>query len=228
MRTVQIGECLGKCGEARLNPNFRNVGRAGSTQMWKELRDGDIGAVLDRWKKIELSGLNTNFWEKLGWAGSTRIFGKKFGLTRIIISPIWSVCGARVLLLRLHVNEPFYITYERVTSHSNGHVWMGHVLSHMNESCHICMSHMNQSCHFTHECIMSCHIWISHVTYESVMSCHIHINHVISHMNASCHVTYTRVMSHTRELSCHIWMRHAMSHIKESCHWYLNTPHLRP
>ena len=71
------------------------------------------------------------------------------------------------------------------------HMWMRHVTTLMNESCH------------TYECIIS-HIWMSHVKHMSE-SCH------ASHMNASCH-TYEWVMSH-------IGMSH-VTHMNASFHIY--------
>ena len=53
------------------------------------------------------------------------------------------------------------------------------VVSHMNESCHICMLCVHyKSTTFRWHVNESCPSWTSHVTYECVMS----------HMNGSCHI----------------------------------------
>jgi len=85
------------------------------------------------------------------------------------------------------------------------HIYMGHDVSLMNESCPM---------------------WMSHVTREFVIpymkeSCHRGINHV--NMNESCqirmsHVTYEWDMSHMNQ-SSHTWMSH-VTHVNLSCHTY--------
>jgi len=76
---------------------------------------------------------------------------------------------------------------------TSGYVTEKWVISHMNESCHICMSHGTYEWVVSHMNV-TCHIWMSHVTYEWV----------VSRMNGSCHA-YEWVMLHLDE-SCLTWM----------------------
>jgi len=113
-----------------------------------------------------------------------------------------------------HMNELFRICMSQVTSKCvMSHMAepcpakTNHVMSYMNESCHIWMSHdthMNESYH----------IWMSHVTHKWVMV----------HMNASCHITGRRaanqhgpvssLMNESRHIrKCHDSYECAMSHI---------------
>ena len=133
----------------------------------------------------------------------------------------------RVMLLTNHVTHEWH---DACVVCDMTHIWHEWVMSHVNESCHICMSHV--TCEswliYAHTQVVahvneSCHIWMSHDTYEWAMS---HVHYVTRHIWMS-HVTYERIMSHMDE-SCHICMSHVtyawvMSHTHESCPIFHNS-----
>ena len=129
-----------------------------------------------------------------------------------------------------------HVTYEWVTHH----MWIS--LSHMSESCHICMSHVAYNMiHVTYQKkIMdhSFHLWMIYITYEWGMPhlsepCHIYMSHVtytwvvsLTHTHRSWCPPVCMLQSGVNEACSHIWRSH-VAHANASCHiWMSHVTHM--